>query len=167
MEAVSVMLLFGEGSAAMCFAAACAQRKAPVVLTSMVFRHCSSVMEIAGTQPTIPAKQKRWSSEPRVETVFVTPSATEAESVTSTAMLNTRTLGKSAASAVIVEREERRVLSRSHRQMPDAPCSRRARAQERPRVPAPPVTVMGWLVVLLDVKGGNSDFVYCSRGRQW
>jgi hypothetical protein len=49
-------------------------------------------------------------------------------------------LGNSDARDVMVEREERRVLSRSQRQIPEAPCSRRARAQERPRVPAPPVT---------------------------
>lgn len=55
-------------------------------------------------------------------------------------MLRTRVEGKSFARAVIVARDERRVLSRSHRQIPEAPCSRRARAQERPRVPAPPVT---------------------------
>jgi hypothetical protein len=140
MDAVSVMLRFGDGLAAMCLAAAWAQKKAPVVLTSMVLRHWSSVMEMAGTQPTIPAKQNMWSREPRVETVEETPSCTEAESVTSTAMLKTRVLGNSDARDVMVEREERRVLSRSQRQIPEAPCSRRARAQERPRVPAPPVT---------------------------
>jgi hypothetical protein len=97
-------------------------------------------MEMAGTQPTIPAKQNMWSSEPRVETVEETPSCTEAESVTSTAMLKTRVLGNSEARDVIVEREERSVLSRSQRQIPEAPCSSSARAQDRPRVPAPPVT---------------------------
>jgi hypothetical protein len=75
-----------------------------------------------------------------VETVEDTPSCTEAESVTSTAMLKTRVLGNSEARDVMVERDERRVLSRSQRHIPEAPCSRRARAQERPRVPAPPVT---------------------------
>jgi len=75
-----------------------------------------------------------------VETVDETPSATEAASVTSTAILKTRIAGNSAARAVMVEREERRVLSRSQMQTPEAPCSSMARAQERPRVPAPPVT---------------------------
>ena len=55
-------------------------------------------------------------------------------------MLKTRVEGKSAARAVIVESDERSVLSRSQRQIPEAPCSNKARAQERPRVPAPPVT---------------------------
>lgn len=146
MDAVSVMLRFGFGLAAMCFAAACAHKNEPVELTSIVLRHCTSVMEMAGTQPTMPAKQKRWSSEPSVETVESTPSCTDSASVTSTAMPKTRMLGNSAASAVIAVWEVRSVDSRSQRQTPEAPCSSMARAQEMPRVPAPPVT--GSLCVL-------------------
>lgn len=147
MEAVRVMLRFGAGVRDMCFATAWAVRKEPVVLTSIVLRHWVSCMSRAGTQSTIPAKQKRWSMlPPRVEAVFVTASAMEAASVTSTAMLKMRVEGKSEAREVMVCWELRRVDSRSQRQRPEAPCSRRARAVERARVPAPPVTGGGGMV---------------------
>lgn len=99
-----------------------------------------------------------------METVEETPSATEAESVTSTAMLKTQIAGNSDARAVMAEREERRVLSRSQMQTPDAPCSSMARAQERPRVPAPPVTGrVGQFVCVCVHLGMNGAFLQCMR----
>lgn len=96
---------------------------------------------MAWMQPTIPAKQKRWSIELRVLTVEATASERAEASVTSTARPKIRDEGKSFAKARIEVWEVRRVDSRSQRAIPEAPCSRRARAAERPRVPAPPVTV--------------------------
>lgn len=52
---------------------------------------------MACTQPTIPAKQKRWSMEPRVLTTDSTASDSAEASVTSTAMPKTRDEGKSFA----------------------------------------------------------------------
>lgn len=62
------------------------------------------------------------------------------EEVTSTAAPKTRTLGNSEARAWMADWDVRRVLSKSHRATPLAPCSRSARVAESPRVPAPPVT---------------------------
>ena len=47
---------FGPGI--MYFAADCAQRKAPFRLTSMILRHWEADVEMLGTQPTMPAKQR-------------------------------------------------------------------------------------------------------------
>ena len=65
------------------------------------------------------------------------------ESVTSVTMERIRALGNSDASLLMGSCEVRSVDSRSQSARPVAPCSRRARAVERARVPAPPVTVKG------------------------
>jgi hypothetical protein len=110
-------------------------------LTSIVFRHCFSIsISRESTTPTMPAKQNRCAMLPRCLTTVSTASLTPSSSVTSTAMLKTRVFGKSLASERISDCEDRMVDSRSQRQQPEAPCSRRARAQDSPRVPAPPVT---------------------------
>lgn len=115
-----------------------------MVLTSKVLRQRTSVISRAWKQPTMPAKQKRWSRLPSVLTTASTPSATLAESVTSTDTPKTLASGKSFASSSSSACALRRVASRSQRQHPEAPCSSKARAVDWPSVPAPPVTI-AWL----------------------
>ena len=95
---------------------------------------------MAWKHPTIPAKQKRWSRDPNSLAVEVMAEAMESADVTSTATLRMRWEGKSAVREAMLVLEAERVGARSQRARPEAPCSRRARAVERPRVPAPPVT---------------------------
>lgn len=78
-----------------CLAAACAQRKEPVVLMSMTFLHWSAVISMAWMQPTIPAKQRRISSEPMEAAAEEKAEETRVASVTSTGAVEMVEEGKS------------------------------------------------------------------------
>ena len=121
-------------------ATACAHKNAPVVLTSNTRRHSSARMSTACTHPTTPAKQHRISTLPNSAAVSSTARSTCAASVTSTRLTRICAPGKSAARDLTSESAWAKSRSRSARL--ERPCSRRARALMRARVPAPPVTVL-------------------------
>ncbi len=142
----------------MYFAAAWAQRKAPFRFTSNILRHCEAGVEMLGTQPTMPAKQRSM----EMEGVGFEQEDEEAGSkllafgvlramaasrmvrgtfpeVTSQDRSTIRAAGKSERRSWMAGWEDLRVDSISRRAMPLAPCSSRARADARARTPAPPV----------------------------
>ncbi len=65
-------------------AAACAERKDPVVLISSLLFHSEDDMSMAWVQPTTPAKQHRISTLPSSETVSLTADSSCSALVTST-----------------------------------------------------------------------------------
>ena len=120
-------------------AAACAERKEPVVLISNLLFHSAGVMSIACVHPTTPAKQHSISTLPNSETVSLTADSNCSAFVTSTRIESTVAFGKSVLSASISRLDFE--WSRSNSARPERPCSSKARALTRARVPAPPVTV--------------------------
>lgn len=93
---------------------------------------------MAWVQPTTPAKQRSVEIEPRTLRVSVRAAAMAVSERTSTAMVRMRACGNWVCSVL---RWEKAVSGfRSQRARPVAPCSRRARAASRARVPVPPVT---------------------------
>ena len=121
-------------------AAACAERKEPVVLMSSLLFHSEGVISIACVQPTTPAKQHSMSTLPSSETVRSTADSNCSALVTSTLTDRTVAPGKSFLSASISRDDFE--WSRSKSARPERPCSSKARAFTRARVPAPPVTVV-------------------------
>jgi hypothetical protein len=95
---------------------------------------------MACVQPTTPAKQQSVEIGPRTLTVSCMAVAMAASSLTSTAHVVIRVWGNRAWSAFMEEKDW--LGSRSQRARPEAPCSRRAVAASRARLPAPPVTVV-------------------------
>lgn len=133
-----------EGS--MILAAACAQRKLPVVLTSSVRLHSSALISNACVHPTTPAKQHKISSPPISLAAASVADCTAEASVTFTGYVFMVAWGKVVRRWEIVvwavgwEMEE----GRSKRERDVRPWSRRAWAVVRARVPVPPVTGHGW-----------------------
>ena len=82
-------------------AAACADRKEPVVLISSRLFHSEGDISIACVHPTTPAKQHSISTPPSSETVSLTADSNCSAFVTSTFTKSTLALGKSALSASI------------------------------------------------------------------
>lgn len=119
-------------------ATACAQKNAPVVLTSSVRFHSSGVISTACWQPTTPAKHIKISTLPSSCAARSTAVWTCVASVTLTLSVTIVACGKS------VRRASISALacdgSRSNRARPERPCSSSARALTKARVPAPPVT---------------------------
>ena len=120
-------------------AAACAERKEPVVLISSLLFHSEDDISMACVHPTTPAKQHNMSTLPSSEAASVTADRSCSASVTSTLTGSTVAPGNSALSASISGIDF--AWSRSKRARPERPCSSKARALTRARVPAPPVTV--------------------------
>ena len=119
-------------------AAACAERKEPVVLISSRLFHSVGDMSMACVHPTTPAKQHSISTLRRCETVSLTADSNCSALVMSTFIDKTFACGKSAFSASISWVDF--AWSRSKSARPERPCSSKARAFTRARVPAPPVT---------------------------
>ena len=117
----------------------CADRKLPVVLMSRVLRHSVDEKSVAWVQPTTPAKQQRIVIFPSSLTVMSTADCSSSAFVISILTGSILEDGKSffKASISVVACDG----ARSNRARPDKPCSRRARALTRARVPAPPVTM--------------------------
>lgn len=128
----------GEGKGETHRAAACAARKEPVVLISSRLFHSAGDMSIACVHPTTPAKQHSTSTLRRCDTVSLTADSNCSAFVTSTFIDKTFACGKSAFSASISRVDFE--WSRSKSARPERPCSSKARAFTRARVPAPPVT---------------------------
>ena len=82
-------------------AAACAERKEPVVLISSLLFHSEGVMSIACVHPTTPAKQHSISTLPNSDTVSLTADSNCSAFVTSTLIESTVAFGKSVLSASI------------------------------------------------------------------
>lgn len=82
-------------------AAACAERKEPVVLISNLLFHSEADMSIACVHPTTPAKQHSISTLPNSDTVSLTAESSCSAFVTSTFIDNTFAPGKSFLSASI------------------------------------------------------------------
>ena len=119
-------------------AAAWAERKEPVVLISNLLFHSEADISMACVQPTTPAKQHSISTLPSSEVVNLTADSSCSAFVTSTLIDKTLALGKSVFSASISRVDFE--CSRSKSARPERPCSSKARAFTRARVPAPPVT---------------------------
>ena len=92
-----------------------------------------------GTQPTMPAKQQRMSMLDMRDAAQANAVVMAEEDVTSTEMVCIGLLGKAVLSKSMLSVDEAKVEGRSMRQMAEAPCSRRATAEARARLPAPPV----------------------------
>ena len=92
------------------------------------------------TAETTPAKQQRMLMVGRVWRVEVRAVEMEFGSRTSTLMAIMVALGKEVRRSDIAASEAGEVGFTSQRARPERPCSRRARAEARARVPVPPVT---------------------------
>ncbi len=128
----------GGGRGAAYLATACALRNAPVVLISSVLLHSGALMSMACVQPTTPAKQHSMSTLPSSRATSSTADFSWSALVMSTFTERICALGKSFFRESISLEEE--LESRSNSARFERPCSSRARALTRARVPAPPVT---------------------------
>ena len=121
-----------------CRAAVWAQMNAPVVLISRTRFHVAKSIWIACSQATTPAKQHKIFIPPNSVAASAVISCTSSASVTLTVLVIILARGKSVINDSIAAPACDRSISKSAR--PERPCSRRARAFTRARVPAPPVT---------------------------
>ena len=80
-------------------AAACAERKEPVVLMSNLLFHSEGDMSIACVHPTTPAKQQSISTLPNSETASLTADSNCSAFVTSTLTESTFAFGKCAGAS--------------------------------------------------------------------
>jgi hypothetical protein len=110
---------------------------------------------MAWVQPTTPAKQHSMSMLPSTFAALSTAEAIWASSRTSTASVMMRRSGKRACSFLM--RSKAASGFTSQRARPEAPCSRRASAASRARVPAPPVTRS---TLVREHAGGQEQGVY-------
>lgn len=145
---------------------ACAHRNEPVVLISSVRFHSAGAMSSACVHPTTPAKQHSIFTGPSSAVDWASARSTCAGSVTSPHIERIRACGKSRKREVIWSAVEEK--SRSKRTKPESPCSRRARALTRARVPLPPVTRRknsGSIVNFLDLRKRRDEICLDSRER--
>lgn len=123
------------------FPTSCAAIHEPVVFTSRTRLHCSMGRFSAATQFTMPAKQQRILSSPSSSRTFFMVSRIVSAFVTSHGATTIFAAGKSFPRAWMADCSFAWAVGKSNRAIPERPCSRRARAEARASLPAPPVTV--------------------------